>query len=217
MGQALKRFPSLQARIIPLGINKRTSSRDSVQPRWTLKKNTPVICYLSRLHPKKGLELLLQALSLIDNDFQLLIAGTGETGYEASLRELIATLKQEEKCHFLGFIEGGEKQLLLQSSDIFALTSYSENFGIAVLEAMAAGAMPFISHEVALSGIVKEHNLGVVCKLSVQDIKRKLSTQLQNIEGCKQRGNAAKKFVEQHYQWSAIAQQLQDLYLELKH
>lgn len=216
--QALKRFPSLRSNVIPLGINKSKSRLDNVHHTWALTKNTPVICYLSRLHPKKGLELLLQALSSMNNtDFQLIIAGTGEADYEASLKERVITLKLEEKCHFIGFIEGDEKQHLLQSSDIFALTSYSENFGVAVLEAMAAGAMPFISKEVALSNVVEEHQLGVVCKLSIEDIKHKLGTQLQNIEASKVRGTAAKRFVEQHYQWPAIAQQLKDLYLQIKH
>lgn len=213
--QVLKRFPLLKAVTIPLGINKSaTLTNQKSPPNWTLKQNIASILYLSRLHPKKGLELLLKALSDIkDNDFQLIIAGSGDADYEHSLKQLLTKLGLNNKCNFIGFIEGEEKQRLLDASDIFALTSYSENFGIAVLEAMAAGAMPFISKEVALSEIVAENQLGVVCDLTVDDIREQMITQLNNIEYCQYLGAKAKNYVEQHYQWPVIAKQLEKLYL----
>lgn len=212
--QALKRFPLLSARTIPLGINKNEPLNEALIPtQWRLRPNTPTICYVSRLHKKKGLELLLEALATIETiDFQLVIAGTGESNYVSSLKALAKKLNLQEKCQFVGFVEGKEKQLLLESSDIFALTSYSENFGIAVLEAMAAGATPLVSKEVALAEVIANNRLGTVCDLTVDEISRHMIELLSNKVECQNSGDRAKHFVEQHYQWTAIATQLRELY-----
>ena len=217
--QALRRFPLLKAVTIPLGVNKSNTLAFKEPPSsWNIKPNVATILYLSRLHPKKGLELLLEALSNIkDNDFQLIVAGSGDDDYLSSLQQLTINLGLTSQCAFIGFIEGEEKQRLLEASDIFALTSYSENFGIAVLEAMAAGAMPFISEEVALSKIVQENQLGVVCRLTVNDIREKMSVQINNIEHSNCLGSKAKSYVEKHYQWPAITRQLKQLYLSCLH
>jgi glycosyltransferase involved in cell wall biosynthesis len=212
--QALKRFPMLSARTIPLGIDKNEPLNKPVAPtHWRIKPNIPIICYISRLHQKKGLELLLEALATINSiDFQFLIAGAGDSNYVSSLKALVKKLNLQEKCQFIGYVEGQEKQLLLESSDIFALTSYSENFGIAVLEAMAAGATPLVSKEVALADVIAKNSLGAVCALTVADISRHLGELLSNKVECQNSGDRAKYFVEQHFQWTAIATELRELY-----
>ena len=213
--QALERFPRLKAHTIPLGVNHNKSISALATPKeWNLKPKTATICYLSRLHPKKGLELLLVALSQLNNiDFQLIIAGAGDSDYESFLKQQLIALGLTKKCTFIGFIDGEAKQHLLESSDIFALTSYSENFGVAVLEAMAAGAMPFVSKEVALSDIVQNNDLGTVCNLNVDDIRHKLGHDLNNIHHCRARAKKAQTYTQKHYQWNAISIKLEQLYL----
>lgn len=217
MSQAVATFPLIKPVVIPLGINKiEPINIDQVPTPWNIKAKVPVICYLSRLHPKKGIELLLQALAKIsDTDFQLIIAGSGGASYESKLQKMVVDLHLQDKCQFIGFINGDLKHLLLQNSDIFALTSHSENFGISVLESMANGTMPFISNKVALSDVVNDHNLGVTCRLDINDIKSKIEKLLQNLDQCIEYGNRSKMFVEQHYQWPKIAQQLETVYTEL--
>ena len=88
------------------------------------------------------------------------------------------------------------------------MTSFSENFGIAALEALAAGTPTLLSTEVALSRTVAEHDLGYVTELEVNDIARHLSEALTDLEALQDMGSAARDYVEQNFQWSHVVQQL---------
>jgi len=217
--QALKLLPDAASTVIPLGLNIPMQLRDAshkVREHWKLDRGSPVIVYLSRLHPKKGLDYLLRAFAqLEDQPFQLLIAGDGEQDYQAELADLVNTLGLQDNCKFTGFVKSAEKNLLLQGADLFVLTSHSENFGIAVLEALAGGTAALVSSGVALSQEIKQHQLGYVTEQSVQSITQTLSTALNDIETTQEMGRAARDYVEAHYQWSAIASRLSNLYKQV--
>jgi len=104
---------------------------------------------------------------------------------------------------------------LLQGAELYALTSHSENFGIAVLEALANASPALISQQVALAEQVEKEQLGYVTELDVESIKDALSSALTNIEQLNQIGNKARRYIEQNYQWRAIAKQLLDIYKKL--
>lgn len=217
--QALQLLPKLRGQVIPLGLDLPMESRNArtkMEKRWKLQTDVPTILYLSRLHPKKGLELLLAALSKLTHlPFQLLIAGDGDTSYVDSLKQYAKQLKLSERTKFVGFVQSAEKSQLLQGADLYALTSHSENFGIAVLEAMASGTAVIVSRQVALAEQVSKHNLGFVTELETEDIQQKLESALTEIDETRETGERARDFVEQHYQWSRIAQQLTKLYKEV--
>ena len=102
----------------------------------------PVVLFLSRLHPKKRVELLIEAVArLRDDDFgcRLLIAGTGEQEYEQHLRRLVAKGKLDDRVHFVGFVSGREKLSLYQASDVFVLPTHQENWGFVLIESLACG------------------------------------------------------------------------------
>jgi len=214
--QALKAIPNLPGKVIPLGLDlpmEIRNARTKMEKRWKLKADVPTILYLSRLHPKKGLELLLEALSeLKDLSFQLLVAGDGDADYVESLKHKTKKLKLHERTKFVGFVRSAEKSQLLQGADIYALTSHSENFGIAVLEALASGTAVIVSRQVALAEQVSKHNLGFVTELDPLDIREKLEFALTEIDLTRETGDHARDFVEQHFQWSQIAQRLNNLY-----
>jgi len=217
--QALELIPELVPTVIPLGIELPILIRDAstkMVERWQLKDGIATIVYLSRLHPKKGLELLLTALARLDElEFQLVIAGDGEPDYLHELKLLAEQLKISQHCHFIGFVQGVEKNTLLQGAELYALTSHSENFGIAVLEALANASPALISQQVALAEQVEKEQLGYVTELDVESIKDALSSALTNIEQLNQIGNKARRYIEQNYQWRAIAKQLLDIYKKL--
>lgn len=214
--QALELIPNLKSVVIPLGIELPMLVRDAQMKlieRWQLKDGLPIIVYLSRLHPKKGLELLLSALAKLDDiEFQLLIAGDGDASYLQGLKQLAAQLEITPHCHFIGFVQGLEKNTLLQGADLYALTSHSENFGIAVLEALASGTPALVTEQVALAEQVNKEQLGYTTELNVGAIKTALSLALSNTEQLSETGSKARHFIEQHYQWPAIAKQLTELY-----
>ncbi len=95
------------------------------------------LIYLGRLHPKKGLDMLLDAMDQLPDSMTLDIYGTGSPRYEAMLRGRAARLHGRVRLH--GHMEGAAKTAAFAKSDIFVLPSHSENFGIAVAEALAHG------------------------------------------------------------------------------
>lgn len=123
------------------------------------------VLFLSRLHPVKNLERLLAAWALVVRhlpDAQLRVAGSGPARYVEGLHALTTRLGIAASVHFEGFVSGVEKDRLLAEADLFVLPSHHENFGVAVLEALAAGLPVVISPEVQLAGFVREHGLGEV-------------------------------------------------------
>jgi glycosyltransferase involved in cell wall biosynthesis len=214
--QALELLPHLRHHVIPLGLSipmSLTQPRRKMRQRWSLDRGVPTILYLSRLHPKKGLDLLLDALAIVDDfPFKLLIAGEGDPVFKKALEDKIERLELQAHCQFIGFAKGSEKNLLLQGADLYALTSHSENFGIAVLEAMASGTAVLVSKQVALSEAVAQHKLGFVCDLEVNSIRRELIDALADIDNTEELGRSARDYVEQHYQWPNIAGHLVKLY-----
>lgn len=214
--QALEVIPQLKQTVLPLGLNVPMSlnqASSKLRARWKIERGAPVIAFMSRLHPKKGLELLLDALAIVDDfPFQLVIAGDGEDNYKKELQTKITASGLDHCVTFIGFVKGAEKNILLQGADLFALTSHSENFGIAVLEALASGTAALVSSSVALSEQIAEHKLGYVTELSVNAIRRELIDALAEIDATQELGRNARDFVEQHYQWSNIAQRLSKLY-----
>ena len=99
--------------------------------------------FLSRIDPKKGLDLLLRALAAAKArgmPLALVIAGTGEPAYEAALRREAHALGVDGDVVWAGFVDGREKLAVLADADLFVLPSRSENFAVSVVEAMACGA-----------------------------------------------------------------------------
>ncbi len=100
------------------------------------------ILFLSRIHPKKGIELLLEAGAMMldrQRPIQLLIAGPGDESYVRQLQAESRRLGIDEHTHFLGMVRGTEKLSLYQLADVFVLPTYQENFGLVLPEALACG------------------------------------------------------------------------------
>ena len=97
------------------------------------------LLFLSRIHNKKGLETIFEALLQTSNDWFLDIAGDGEDDYVEFLKAEVKRLNLEEKVNWLGWVNGQAKQQLLAHADIFILPSKNENFANAALEALAQG------------------------------------------------------------------------------
>lgn len=107
-------------------------------------KRTGKILFLSRVHPKKGLEFLIDAMSKINDELQCFIAGEGEEEYIESLKALALKKGVSDRICFLGGIYGDSKWKYFKEADVFVLPTYSENFGIVVAEALASG-LPVIT------------------------------------------------------------------------
>jgi glycosyltransferase involved in cell wall biosynthesis len=132
------------------------------------------IIFLSRIHPKKGLEKLFQAISQVDINLTLKIAGSGDKEYVDSLKNLAVELGIDQKIEWIGWIDRKEKFIELQKADLFILVSLNENFANVVIEALHMGTAVLISEDVGLSDFVKEKNMGWISTLNVENIVEKL-------------------------------------------
>ena len=104
------------------------------------------------------------------------------------------------------------KDLLMQGADIFALTSYSENFGVAVLEAMAVGLPVIVTPGVALASVVEQNQLGYVPELDVEAIASTIADYLKHLLTAKEMGDRARRLVCEKYSWDRNASQLSEVY-----
>lgn len=107
-----------------------------------LKTDCHNILFLSRLHPKKGVERLIEAVALLKDkhkNLQLLIAGPGEDAYTKQLKDLAQTFGIGQFTYFLGMVRGDVKLSLYELADVFVLPTHQENFGLVLPEAFACG------------------------------------------------------------------------------
>lgn len=178
--------------------------------------NEPVILFMSRLHPKKGLDYLIPALAkLIHHRFTFVIAGSGSQKYEAEIKSLVISNGIRDRTYFAGFLEGEIKNLFMQGSDLFVLTSHSENFAVVVLEALAVGIPVVVTPGIALADIVEQHQLGYVTPLDVDAIASTLEKYLCNPQQAQDMGNSGRQLVSDQYTWKQITLKMQQVYADL--
>ncbi len=186
-----KRFLSLgfdlPAVVVPRGIFLKEYDKvlagKSLQIIYPRLKGKKIILFLGRIHPKKGLQKLGLAFKEIikqEEDVYLIVAGDGQKEYVKKIKLFYEKLGLSKKTIFTGMLLGKDKLSAFYSSDIFVLPSYGENFGIAVLEAMACKRPVIISNKVGLYPDVDEYTAGVVIDNKVMDIKRAMQDIINN-------------------------------------
>ena len=153
--EARKSFSLYRARekVSPLGVEAPPilpNAKSEFLSRYPQLQNTRNFLFLGRLHPKKGCDILLDAFARIgSNDpISLIMAGPDQIGWEKDLRREVERLNLTSRVVFTGMLQGTMKQGALASADAFVLPSHQENFGISVVEALAAGLPVLISNRV---------------------------------------------------------------------
>jgi glycosyltransferase involved in cell wall biosynthesis len=127
--------------------------------------NKPFVLFLSRVHEKKGVDLLINAYAKLpaDNRPALVVAGPGmDSAYGKKIKDLTTALGLQDEVHFPGMLNGAAKWGAFYGCEAFILPSHQENFGIAVVEAMACGKPVLISSQVNIWKEIREENSGLV-------------------------------------------------------
>lgn len=198
--------------IIPNGIN----TREFCVPQATNQREKKTLLFLSRIHKKKGIELLINAWealpSFVKSTWQVRIAGDGERGYIDSLCNEVDSKNLSESIKFIGPVWGPEKIKLYQSADLFVLPTYSENFGIVVAEALSCG-VPVITTKGAPWEELESHHCGWWTDVNqtsfLAALERALSMSPKQLKEMGQRGRG---LVEGKYDIHIVAQQMIELY-----
>ncbi len=123
------------------------------------------LLYLSRIHPKKGCDLLINAFAraaAADPALHLIMAGPGDAPLLAQLNSLVRQHGLQGRVTFTGMISGLVKWGAYQVADAFVLTSHQENFGIVVAEALALGVPVLTTHQVNIWREIKESGGGII-------------------------------------------------------
>ncbi len=172
--------------------------------------NKKWIVFLSRLHQKKGLDLLVKAWSKLHRDFpgwQLVIAG-GDDGYGDILHQMIDSCDLRKRVTLLGLVHGNEKAALLKNAQLFVLPPRSEGFSMAVLEALAAGLPVLITHNCNFPE-VDAVGAGKIVEASEPSIEEGLRNLLGLPEYyLDEMGQKGATLVREKYTWEKIASQM---------
>ncbi len=173
-----------------------------------------VILFLSRIDRKKGLDLLLRAFAVIRERFHdavLVIAGEGNPEFVRSLQADAVAMGIQDDIVWIGFVSGDVKQTALADADVFVLPSYSENFGIAVAEAMAAGVPVVVSNQVGIHQEVADASAGLVVPCDAAQLADAIMTLLADGARRAAMGESA-AVLAKRYAPEVVAAQLVDMY-----
>ena len=200
-----ERFGLTNGIVIPLAIE---AEGDRVPANGDLSKvvselnGNPYVLVLSRLHHKKGLDVLIDAFLEVTADaalekWRLLIAGDGEPEYVRVLRSKVQGSDAGQGILFTGWVTGEEKWKVLRSASLLALPSYQENFGLCVLEALTCGVPVVVSPHVNLADDIESAKAGWVSDVETDRLATVLRGALGDHEDRRRRGVAAKALSKQ--------------------
>ena len=205
--------------VVPIGLDideyTNWSSSGRLFARFPELVGKKIVLFLGRINFKKGLDILVRAFSLIAkkrDDIHLLIAGPDNEGYG---KQVASWLKNEgvfSKSTFAGMLQGEEKLEAFQRSSVFVLPSYSENFGISVLEAMACGLPVVVSDQVNLWPSVVEAKAGMVAPCDADVFSGKILEILDDEGLAKRMGANGVRLVREKYSWEESARRLIEEY-----
>lgn len=177
------------------------------------KEGERQVLFLSRIHPKKGLDLLLDAWATVDApDWRLIIVGNDDGGHRKALEAQAKHLRISDQVRFVGPLFDEEKEQAFRSADLFVLPSHSENFGIVVAEALQYG-LPVIT----TSGTPWRHITDEKCGWCVDPNAAAIGAAIQaatSLSDDQRRamGERGKALIDRDHRWPKIAEQYWALY-----
>lgn len=168
----------------------------------------PFILFLARLHPMKGLDLLIPAFNAIAREFPdwlLVVAGPDEGGYRRQLEAMVKAAQTQNQIVFAGLVTGEAKAALLAHASLYVLPSYSEGFSVSVVEALGHG-LPVIITETCYVPEVKDFGAGLVIPAQEGPLREALRTMLKD-ENLRRACSAnALNLAKTEFTWDAVAE-----------
>uniref|UniRef100_UPI0025FC7FC5 glycosyltransferase n=1 Tax=Algoriphagus sp. TaxID=1872435 RepID=UPI0025FC7FC5 len=174
------------------------------------------LLFLSRIHPKKGIEILIEAWALLrkegKTDWLIEIAGEGDEKYINSLKNLIKEKGLEPEIQIIGPQFGSAKLATYHRADLFVLPTYSENFGIVVAEALACG-IPVITTKGTPWQDILRYEAGWWIEIGVNSLKETLEEAIQLSDQERiEMGKNGRKLVMQEFSIEKVSSKMNQLY-----
>lgn len=205
--------------VIPLGIDtslfKPGKSVARFYERFPIARGRDIVLLISRLDPKKGVDILLRAFQEVQRSHPaslLVLAGDGEPGFVAGLRKLTGDLGIAGQVLYTGFLSGDDKMAAFAAASLFALPSYSENFGLAAVEAMASGLPCVLSDQVGVAPDVEEYQAGSVVPCEPAAVALALQRLLADPVLRQRSGENAVRLANERFSLEAMTGSLMKLY-----
>ena len=201
--------------VLPLGVD--LSGREEATGGVSLRERYPqlagkkIVLFLSRLDPKKGLDILILALADLAtkrSDFALVVAGSGASSYQSQVASMVEKHGLGDRTVFLGLVQGGDKWSVLRDADVFVLPSYRENFGVAVVEAMATGLPVVISDRVNIHQEVSAAGAGLITSLDPGEVARATETLLNDEALRRKMGAAGEVLAGERFSWERVGRSI---------
>lgn len=205
--------------IIPNGVSNEllvsTSSRKELEVQFPKCKDKRWLLFLSRLHPKKGLDTLItvwKELAKYHPEWHLIIAGPDRSGYKSTLEELAADIGVLESLTFTGLLTGALKVSALYNSDVFVLPTHSENFGIAIAESLGCGTPVITTNNAPWEDLITTSS-GWWIDDHKSSLLEALVEAMDLSEGeLSAMGKRGRELILQKYSWQAISKNMMQAY-----
>jgi glycosyltransferase involved in cell wall biosynthesis len=176
-------------------------------------KGEHIALFLSRIHPKKGLLTLVEAWAMARPEgWRAVVAGPDDGGHRARVVSAVNSAGLTEVFSFLDEVEGEQKAALLQRSSLFVLPSFSENFGVAVAEALGAGVPVITTTATPWEGL-EWHRCGWWVDPDAESLAGALreATDLSN-DSRREMGERGREFVSREFGWLGVGRRMREAY-----
>lgn len=191
---------------------------DNITMKSSWKRNKTIL-FLSRVHVKKGINFLIEAVAALKdtlNGYRIVVAGEGESEYIRELQLMAEKLGVADICQFAGGVYGDQKWQMLREADLFVLPTHSENFGIVVAEALACGT-PVITTQGTPWQELESWHCGWWAKVGTTPTVQALAAFLQKSDSeLETMGRNGRRLVEEKYSSRKMAEEMLKLYVRLK-
>lgn len=188
---------------------ERLPARGSFRREHSIPDDTDLVLYLGRLEPRKGLDLTLASfarVASVNSKACLVLAGPEEDDYVQVLMNMAVKSGIADRILFTGYLDARSGLTALVDADVFILTSYSENFGMAVVEAMAIGLPVIISDQVGIAEDLSLEQAALVVSLDIEEIARGLIKLLASTEVRETLGHRAMKVARERFSPKRVAE-----------
>lgn len=210
--------PRTPREIVPVGISTERLRAPGDAERFRRKhlggRSGDIVLFLGRLTYKKGIDVLIRSFAHVTpeiRDATLVVAGPDDEHLRPHLEEIVRAEGLENRVVFPGPLYQEDRADAFAATAAWALSSYTENFGVAVMEALAVGLPTIVSTEVNLADAIRRSDAGVVAGLDPAEFGGALLDLLRDHAlraGLADRGQA----FAAAYDWSAVAPQLEAMY-----